>query len=145
MAKLQEFTLKLQLDYWEILSCKNQNQAVHKASELRLSVEKEIRENLSLKHNNMFLEDFFCESKIAEIMTVVESLSLHRGRPKFRTFEENDKTIFESQKVLKPYKLRSDQYYKVLLENCVEKSCSRREGNNRNPYPVVLGPKGDKI
>ena len=71
-----------------------------------MSVEKEIRENMSLKHNNMFLEDFFCESKIAEIMTVVESLSLHRGRPKFRTFEENDKIIFESQKVLKPYKLR---------------------------------------
>ena len=98
MAKLHKFTLKLQLDYEEVLSSRSIYKATLKASELRLRVETEMGENLSLKHNNMFLEDFFCEHRIAEIMRVVESLSLHGGITKFITFEKNDKIIFESQK-----------------------------------------------
>ena len=103
MAKLQEFTLKLQLDYEEVLSSRSIYTATFKASELRLRVKTEMEENLSLKHNNMFLEDFFCENRIAEIMRVVESLSVHGGITKFMTFEKNDKSIFESQKMLEPY------------------------------------------
>ena len=146
MAKLQEFTIQLKQNYDEILSYKCQNQASQEASKLRLRVERDmIEKKTTLAHKNMFIEDCFCDYTIANIMSVIDSLSCVGGKPKSRKFCGQDKIIFDSQKAPKMYHLRSDQWAEVLLENSGTQNGSKLNKNREHAYPVVLDPNGDLI
>ena len=118
MSKLQEFAIEVEQEFQKILSCKDQNLAMIRATTLSLSVEVRLQKNEpKLKNHGMFLEDFFCEYKLEQMMAVVESLSMKGGKIKSKKFSDWDKVIFESQQKLRPYHLRSGQWAEIVLKN----------------------------